>query len=145
MSKLTNNIARFEKHLKKLHPGTIMVGPITDLWKMYHEALDHASTPLEYNAIQNWGLIDLVEFIGHQRRNQDARNNVNSDFDEELELSLKATELGIRLETLRNWQKIKIYMDHGLSRSKMAERLGKSLETIRDNIKKMRAKEYIKG
>jgi hypothetical protein len=144
MSNLTNNIARIEKIIKKQYPGA-PPGPITDLWNMYHEALDHASTPLEFNAIQNWGVGDLVEFIGHQRHNSDDRKQNKSVVDEEVNLYIEAKKLGIQGDTLRRWRRIKPFLEAGLTWKIIAERLALPPETLKDNIKKMRVKGYING
>jgi len=143
MSNLTDNIARMERHLKKLHSGASIAGPITNLWKMYHEALEHASTPLEYNAIQSWGLSDLVEFVGHQRHNSDDSKQIKIPIDEEINLYIEAKKLGIRVTTLHQWQKIKSLLEPGMTHKAIAERLAMQPDTLKDNLKKMRVKGYI--
>jgi len=71
MTKLTDRIRRFNQHVKKVSPGAT-----TNLWEMYHQALDHAPTPLDYNVIQNWNLIELFEFYGHTKHKSDEKNSI---------------------------------------------------------------------
>jgi len=66
MSKLRDNIARLDRHIKKQHPGAS-----TELWNLYHEALDNSSTPTDFDAVQNWSLGDLFEFTAHNQPNFD--------------------------------------------------------------------------
>ena len=142
VSNLTNNIARIERHLKKLYPGATTSGPITDLWKMYHEALEHANTPLEFNAIQNWGLGDLVEFVGHQRHNFGGSKQIKTPIDKEILFYTEARNFGIHDSTLNLWRRIKPLLVGGVKQEIIAERLALPLETLKYHIKKMRAKGY---